>query len=216
MNCLECRRVLDEVWTRTDLPIDVGQHLRDCSTCALYRRGQEVVQGGLADLPRPQPSPNLSFKILGALQDEQRNASRLCEGSRYRWAVAASLLLAVGLGFQFLPTSKPLENGEVVVRHVPAPASERKAESPVDALASLSEKFVDESRQNLRIVLAAASPVDSFTKSDAGTPTLPTFEVPENLRSVGDSARRAFVFFSTEFPMLDIPASARDEGGEPR
>ncbi len=215
MNCLDCQKRLEDCWHHPDLPEEVGCHVRQCATCTLYRQRQEALRTALGNLPRPQTPPTLGPKILSALQRETRSASKRFARSTVVWALAASLLVAVTLGFQTLsPTKRAPIASQVLAKHAVTPAGERKADSPVDAIASLSEKLVDESRQNLRILVAAASPVDSFVKTDAGGSTLPSFEVPENLRSVGDSARRAFVFFQTEFPMLEIPSTPREDEGE--
>jgi predicted anti-sigma-YlaC factor YlaD len=135
MNCQACRELLQR---RLDGaggdPAALDGHLKACPQCAGLAAAADRLSAGLRQLRRPAPPADLAARVVGrVLQD--RRARRRRWASAGTLAVAASLLLAIGLR-----AWRPVGPGEPPPPAPPAVAGAPSAPAgPADIRESVAE-----------------------------------------------------------------------------
>ena len=115
MNCLEARRILTATPETPDEA--VRGHLQRCPACARHARAERDFERQLrAQLRAVMPPPELVPRIL--LQHGLRQERRQQRRQRYWQALAASVLLTLGLVSGMLMVNSPWSLEEVALAHV--------------------------------------------------------------------------------------------------
>jgi len=203
MNCLESleilQRRLDGAPAAPDAALE--QHLAQCPVCRERHAAARGLLEALKAAPRPEPTSARTSRLLAAvLRDRQRRRIRLRRSLYVTAALAASVLIMLGIAYFNRP---PQGDGKVepgpLVEHkkdLPAPpAPEKKKEiekhGPPASLAALTGKLADKTLDQ------AAEPLRQGAH-DAG----------ESVQAVTRSARRAFDYFAPMFDMPPAPENA--------
>jgi hypothetical protein len=233
MNCLECQDLLQR---RLDgLPIPdrtaLERHLAACPECRERHAAVALLEEGLRALPQPQAPADLAGRTVAlVLQDRARRLRRRV------WvgvALAASLLLAVGAYWWFIPSpagERPIVKGPVPEKvqgpkvAKSAPSLRRDLDEVRDALEALTGRFGVQVREETRVLRDSASGFQ-FVSLDAVPNMAPLAQplgstaeglresgkgVSAGMRTVSNSARRALSYFLRKTPPLQsAPKPAR-------
>lgn len=206
-HCDQCDLWLQELLDGTEPGAAVVEHLGQCSTChELYEAAAEL-RRGLALLPPPEPSADLSGRIVTAvLFDRRRQARRRRVVARVA-ALAAAVLVAWFIADQRTPPPTP----PVVQVADSGPSLRETVSLASNAVADLTSKRMDEARESTRFFLptleAPALPgVDPTEPLEATARPLQTATqgVSAGLEPVTDRARRAFALFVRDLPSSNL------------
>lgn len=222
MNCLECQELVQKRLDGDGVAASeaLEQHLNQCAVCREQHAASVRLFAGLKALPRPRPAPGLA-QALGAkvIQDRRQRRDKLGRRVFLTMALAASVMLMLLLAYYWLPGTG---NGKIdIVEGVPkkevplpkekAPEPYVKKPEPRNALTTLTERWVDTTRDHAKVVLVAANldamenlpAVDKLPPIDPGVREA-SQEVSDGVRTVTRNARKAFDFFAREFPMPEV------------
>jgi predicted anti-sigma-YlaC factor YlaD len=229
---MNCHESLDWLQSRLDgemLPAPNGleQHLSDCALCRPQHQAAQALLEGLHGLKRLAPPEKLSDLIVArVLADRQARRIRWRRRVTTTVALAASLLLAALAGYLWLPVSKNDGRDKLVdVKKAPerqeapeivatgAPSLTRSVEEARLAVAALTEKIADKSKEQARLwwpldvaglpEVKLDPPLDPAAQSLRQTGQ----GMSEGLQTVAQSARRAVSYFLRELPPLEMPKS---------
>jgi len=221
MNCLECqawlqRRLDGEPVTPTDA---VEQHWSECATCREQHAAATQLLDGLKQLPRPRPAPGFAAALAATIvQDRRHRLAKMRRRVYLTAALAASIMLMLLAGYWWIPRTNPDEplKKQPIVKGIekkvepPAPKDpvEPKRQEPPNVLASLTDRWVDTTRDHAKVMLAATNldavedlPIDKLQAAgvrEAGQ------EVSDGVRAVTRNARRALDYFARELPMPEM------------
>jgi hypothetical protein len=229
MNCRECqdwlqRRLDGEVLAP---PSALEQHLAECSSCRILHASGRVLRKGLKVFPAPVPPMNLSQRLAALVLEDRRTRRRRV---RLRLAITAALaasVLVMALGGHFLPpvprsttsglkhiarestkeASIPIEKADA------SPRIGKSVEEARQAFASLSERWAERAKEQTKVFLSAATPIDiDMNKlSNVAVSLEPAAQslqkagqgALESLEPVAMSARRALTYFLNELPVFE-------------
>jgi hypothetical protein len=229
MKCHECQewlhRKLDGDGATASVALE--RHLAHCPVCRGRHQAALLLLDGLHALKRPAPPPGLTQRIVASvLADRQARRIRLRLRLATTLALAASLLFAALAGYIWLPKPKPTAPDMAGKRIEPRPQPDVVVDSPSlaksveearEAVASLTEKIADKSKEQARLWWPAAS-IDlagALPVSKLEQPLAPAAQslrhtgqgVSEGLQTVAQSARRALSYFVRELPPLEKSGS---------
>lgn len=192
-------------------------HLRHCADCRALASAGRRLQDGLRLLTAPVPAADLAQRIAECVRLDHRARRR----ARQRWAVslalAAGLLLALGLRLDWRGRSpeRVEKTPEPVAKNLAAPR-EKAAPTLRESAAELGEVFAALSNQTAEETVgqtrrwASNVPSPALPKVDLtamGPPAHPFLEagegVSEGLEPVTTSARRAVGLFLRELPPME-------------
>lgn len=236
MNCLEVQDALQEMLDRGAALVspEVTAHLAECAACRELNVAAQTLVQGLTLLPKPQPAALLTQSIVASVLAEHRQrVVRTRRRVALTAGLAASIVLALLVGWFLQPPAPekwtgPLNSkgpdpfsgaGEKPPPQSPeAPKLVQRTEDARAAVASLSGRVADETKEQAKLLMAVA---DSLELPMTSLPALSRFDEPldpaaKSLREatqtvasgvepITRSARRAFTFFVNEMPMFDIP-----------
>jgi hypothetical protein len=225
MNAPECR---DFLRRRFDGLTPAGrraleQHLAACPHCRDWHRAARLLEDGLRALPRPEPPPGLSDRIVLRVTADRRD--RLRRRQRLAGLAAAACLLLTPLAIDLLARrdAGPVPTRPHVVRKAPqappqaapAPSLRQSVDEAGSAVAALTHRLTGQTRDRARLLWGAAKPPGGA----AALPDLDGLRAPldpaaqplreagrgvsAGLETVAGSARRAVSFFTREIPALD-------------
>ncbi|MBX9680276.1 MAG: hypothetical protein K2X38_16065 [Gemmataceae bacterium] len=230
MNCLECRELLQQ---RLDgdaalLSESAKSHLAACPTCRSLFASADVLLKGLAAKPAITIPASLTDRLVTfAVSDREKRRQR----SQARWTaiigLAASVLLMVVAAQVITRPGKtpdqaaslpPIAQNQPKEKETPAPMPiAPRAEEARQAVAGLTERLAEETREQARLLLSVATPpnlaaIDPIPNMDFD-PIEPAAEtlfetgrqVKEGFEPVTRTARQAFGFLAREFAVLDRP-----------
>jgi hypothetical protein len=237
MNCLDCQALVQQ---RLDgLPTlrtpEFDQHLAQCAACRELDAAARVLDHGVRLLPRPMPSDGLTARIVqAALADRDLRRRRVRLRLMMTAALAASILLLMFTGYllpsRLLPTKhhkdapvvvqddqqrKPAPGPDVPEDKTP-PALTVRADEARQAVARLTGRVADSTRDQAKTLLALAKPLEL-------APMLPDWEEPldpaaqslreatqsvaEGIEPMTRTARGAWNLFVKELPTFDVPSN---------
>ncbi|MBI1830160.1 MAG: hypothetical protein HYR84_01770 [Planctomycetes bacterium] len=221
MKCLECRELLQRRLDGEAIPVQTLEpHLSECSAC----REQHVAAQQMLDALQQQAPPTLPADFAHRMtaqvvEDRQERHDKLRRRVWLTLALAASVLIVMVLAYYWMPRSENQPTPPIITdnskKGAPAPRrvddpkdAPKRAEAP-SALAALTDRWVDTTRDHAKVFSAAASlngvdrlpmpelPMNPSAR-DAGQ------EVSEGVRSVTRNARKALDFFARELPMPEL------------
>ena len=221
MNCLELQETLQEMLDGAAgaASPEATAHLADCAACReLYAAAQTLVHG-LPLLPKPEPAALLTQSIVATALAEHRRAHQMRRRVVFAVGLAASIVLALLVGWLLQP---PGPESKALVEKTPpqqpeAPKLAQSAEEARAAVASLTERVADQTKEQAKLLMAVADsldlPMTNLPAFDLEEPLDPaakslrqaTQTVANGIEPITRSARRAFTFFVNEMPMFDIP-----------
>jgi hypothetical protein len=226
MNCREFVDVLQDHLDGNPLPSSesLTAHLRGCPACAeLHAASRRLLRGLRLSTP-PAPPAELAPAIAAAAVRAFRR-KRLARRSATALAMAATILVVLGLRPATRPSRTPTPTPEMVNGTPPGPAiitadpremhtstALRSAVQEVgEAVASLTTRTADEAMGRTRLLLPVV-PGSSLRNLDfpaTDAPTRPLREAGKNLTAsldpVANSARRAVDLFLRDLPPLRGP-----------
>jgi hypothetical protein len=229
MNCPECRELLQRRLDGDAAPLSASAnaHLAACPSCRGLFASAEVLLKGLAAKPAVVVPSSLTDRLVTfAVSDREKRRQR----SRTRWTAiiglaASVLLLVVGAQILTRPAKTP-ENPQPIppIAQVqpkekdpsppPMPIAPR-AEEARQAVAGLTERLAEETREQAKLLLSVATPpnlaaIDPIPNMefDPIEPAAETLletgrQVKEGFEPVTRTARQAFGFIAREFAVLD-------------
>jgi hypothetical protein len=230
MNCREFVDVLQDHLDGNPLPSteSVTAHLRQCPACAdLHAASRRLVRGLRLSTP-PAPPAELAPAIAAAAVRAFRR-KRVLHRSAFAVAMAAAVMIVLGLRFAIGPSHIPTPVPELAKGIPPRPAivaagpREKPTSPPLrsaveevrEAMASFTTRAADEAMGQTRLLLPAV-PGSTLGKLDfaaTDAPTRPLREAGKNLTAsldpVANSARRAVDLFLRDLP----PVHGPDRGG---
>jgi hypothetical protein len=202
----------------------VEAHLAECASCRELHAAAELLEAGLRALPRPTPPPGLADRIVAQALAEAPH--RLAW--RQRWqalAAAAALLAAPALALWLSPRTevaptvvavRTSQEPPAAPKDEPAPSLRQSVEQAGTAVASLTDRLADRTREQAQWLWAAAAPADLPPMNPMSAPDPATTLDPAagSLRQAGEGvtvgletvtapARRAFAYFARELPTLE-------------
>jgi hypothetical protein len=219
MNCHECQ---DWLQRRLDgelhLPPDGEEHLARCPACRGEHHAAQLLLDALQEWQRPAPPAGLAKRIVsGALADRRVRRLRLAT----MVALAASLLLAALAGYLWLPKRDAASRQDVAKKEItPAPLPRdaaveipslaRSVEEAGAAVAALTEKIADRSKEQAQLwwpfdVSRSLTPVELKQQLEPAAQSLRQTGqgASVSLQTVAQSARRAVSYFFRELPPLE-------------
>src|SRR5262245_44196668 len=226
MNCHEfqdwLQKLLDD--GANYCPPEAAAHVAECAPCRELHSAARQLMNGLTALPRPQAAPLLTQSIVaGVLEERRLRLRRVRQRVAVTFGLAAAILLLMLVGW--LNQAPPIDKHKFAEppRPAPAPAVPKFAERADEArgaVAQLTERVADETKQQAKLLMTVAN---SFDLPPMGSlPGLNELDVPldpaaQSLRNatetvasgiepITNSARRAFTFFVREMPVFDIPS----------
>jgi hypothetical protein len=227
MNCLECQNWLQQKLDGDDLATTeaVEHHWANCATCREQHAEAMRLLEGLKLLPAPKLAPDFAQRLTATvLEDRKLRRDKLRRQVLVTAALAASVLFLLLMGYYWFPRpgnneftkARPDELPNKRIEPAPLPQIQPKPprkQEPRNALASLTERWVDQTRDHYTVVLVAAN-LDTVEKLPAVNELPPLDpgvreagqEVSEGVRTVTRNARLAFDFFAREVPMPEVPA----------
>jgi len=114
MNCIDIRRILAA--TPASREPDVLRHLQQCQSCARYAESEKALSTHIDKLLNIAVPDRLTFRIM--LQQRLAEEKRFRHRRGYWQALAASVVLTVGLVAGMLVVNHPYSLGEVALAHV--------------------------------------------------------------------------------------------------
>ena len=228
MNCLECQALLHE---RLDgqpsgpssppRSPELDRHLAQCTDCRELFAGARLLAQGLQALPRPTPTDGLATRIVAAaLRDREVRRQRVRLRVYATAALAASVLALLFSGY-LLPTSGKKEDATIVKKDAPpaeAPRLAARADDARQAVAQLTERVADQTREQAKVLLAMGNPLE--LAQIAAWPVFNELEEPldpaarslrEQAQTVAEpmarTARGAWNYFIKELPIFDVNPS---------
>jgi len=225
MNCLESRELLQTRLDGDAAPLSdaAKAHLAGCGACRGLFAGADLLLKALAAKPAIMVPSNLTDRLVTfAVADREKRRQR----SRARWTaiigLAASVLLLVMAAQLMTRPLKPLDpNGpaEAIAlkkeKETPIALAPR-AEEARKAVAGLTGRLAEETREQAKLLWSVAAPQDLAElepMSDSFDPLEPATEavletgrqVKEGFQPVTRTARQAFGFLAREFAVLERP-----------
>ena len=219
MTCGEIIERLHELAERGTSQPDgpLAEHLATCPACAGWYAAVKRFGQGLRTLDVPRPPKGFAERVAAQVQFDRL----ACARARRRWlaaaAVAASLLLAVSLGYSLLskktvavsPGPPAADNGGRASEATPSPRA--SVAEAGDAVAALSRKATDETVEQTRLLWPVVSAPISFDGVELSTPLDPSAQslreagqnVSTGLEPVTTSARRAVNLFWRDLPPVE-------------
>jgi hypothetical protein len=196
------------------------QHLAACPACRDWHLTAQLLEDGLRTLPPVVPPPGLAGRIVAQVLAERR--SRL----RRRWwflpAAAAACLLLTPLALSLISRQSPGVPEPPPQAKVPqapsSPSVQRSVAEAGAAVANLTDRIADQTREQARLFLTATAPVEvRAALPEPGAWHAPFDPAAQSLRqasqgvsagleTVTGSARRAVAYLVRELSPL--------EGGE--
>jgi len=230
---MSCHDFQDWLQRRLDgemlpLPDGLEPHLGGCLSCRSQQHAGQLLLEGLQGLKRALPPSGLADAIVArVLTDRLELTFRRRRRVATTVALAASLLLAALAGYLWLPKSKTVTQEKFArVEKAPeppprlvapeAPSLARSVEEARSAVASLTEKIADKSKEQARLWWSVAPdvpkalPVVKFEQPlDPAAQSLRQAGqgMTEGLQTVSQSARRAVSYFVRELSPLDTSKS---------
>jgi hypothetical protein len=232
MNCLECQALvqqrLDGLPTLRSPAFD--QHLAQCAACRELDAAARLLDHGVRTLPRPAPSEALAVRIVqAAVADRELRRRRVRLRLTMTAALAASVMLLMVTGYLLPTKDRKTDNQDVVAQNDkaggPRPAPEPEPKAPVlavradearQAVARLTERVADSTRDQAKTLLALAKPLDLAAKLPAWQEPLDpaaqslkeaTQTVAEGIEPMTRTARGAWNLFVKELPTFEVNAS---------
>lgn len=222
MNCLELQNTLQEMLDGAAAPCspEATAHLAECAACRELHAAAQTLAHGLTLLPKTEPAALLTQSIVASVLAEHRRAQRLRRRVVLTVGLAASIMLALLVGWLLQP---PQPENKTIVEQKPPPQPEapklaQRAEDARAAVTSLTGRVADETKEQAKLLMAVADSLDlPMTNlpvlSDWDEPLDPaakslrqaTQSIANGIEPITRSARRAFTFFVNEMPMFDIP-----------
>jgi len=230
MNCLDCQALLQQ---RLDgLPTlrtpEFDQHLAQCAACRELDAAARLLDHGMRSLSRPAPSDALAARIVqAALADRDLRRRRVRLRLIMTAALAASILLLMFTGYLLPTKDRPRDNPDVIAQKDPrpkaAPAPENKApalgvraDEARQAVARLTERVADNTREQAKALLAMAKPLEIAPDLDGWKEPLDpaaqslkeaTQTVAEGIEPMTRTARGAWNLFVKELPTFEVNPS---------
>ena len=221
MNCLECQDLLQRRLDGEPVPAGPAfdDHLAGCPSC----REQHAAALGLLDALQARrkvtPPADLAQRIVAhVVRDREVRRRRMRLRLVYTAALAASVLLLLGIGYLWTPTPGPAPQPSQIAspKDEPKKPALVEAKEPPRAVASLTERLADTTRDQMLVVLTAANPLDAVPLKPLSTDLEPLDPAAQSLRQAGQgvtegvqtvtrAGRQAFSYFVRELPMLDVP-----------
>jgi hypothetical protein len=219
MNCAECEERL-QLWLdgQAQENRSVAGHVADCAACADRLSAARRLQEGLRLLDPPELPDDFAGRITTQILVDRR----ALRSRRQRWvvatALAASLLLAVTLGFgKFAKWGgapvhvEPAPIAKEDRNTLPTPSPRQSVADAGEAVASLSRKATDETVEQTRLLWPVATAPFSFEGVDLQTPLEPPAQslreagqnVSSGLEPVASSAKRAMNLFWRDLPPVE-------------
>lgn len=157
---MNCREYHDWLQCRLDGAALDGaaaeRHVAECLVCRELHHAAQRLTDGLRLLPRLAPPADLAARITRRVQFEQQRSRRLRLYTVS--ALAASLLLAVGVWRSLRPTTPAVAREPVVARsETPPPSLHRQMDEMGQAMASLTKRTTDETMYQTRLLLPELS-----------------------------------------------------------
>jgi DNA-directed RNA polymerase specialized sigma24 family protein len=232
MNCRECEDLLQRRLDGAGAPPppELAAHLAGCPACRAVHAAAARLLDGLQARPRPAPPPAFAARVAAAvLKDRADRRRRVRRRLSYTAALAATVLLVLLAGYYWAPPAAPTPHPPgPVAEHkprdaappapqppapeAPAPAPRKEtAEEPRRALAALTGRLADTTRDHALVLWSATAPLEPvplppMADLDAPEPLRQAGqEVSESVQTVTRSARRALDYFARELPALDVP-----------
>lgn len=219
MNCNTCHDLLQQRLDAPAVSLDpaLEQHLRDCPRCRALDAAAGRLTDGLRLLAPPVPPVDLANRIVGRVLAARRARRQVRRRVLAVLAVAASLLL--GLGLRFFPSGP--EKGRApsvppVASKKPQPVPPAPPEGPKlresvaeagEAVAAWTARTAGEAVGETRLLLPPM-PTPSLDLPSLDPPTAPLKEagagVTAGLQPVTDSWRRAAGMFLREVPPMPL------------
>lgn len=221
MNCLECqtwlqRRLDGEATAPTDA---VEQHWSECAACREQHAAATQLLDGLKQLPRPRPAPGFAVSLTASiLRDRQHRMAKMRRRVYLTVAMAASILVLIFATYWWMPRTNvadPIAKGTEKKVEPPAPKAPDEPPAPKkleprNAIASLTDRWVDTTRDHAKVMLVATNldavenlPMGPLPALDPGVREAGQ-EVSDGVRAVTRNARRALDFFARELPMPEM------------
>ncbi|GEM_PF-1121670 len=226
MNCREFQDWLQQLLDGADAPCppEATLHAGACAPCRALQSAARHLNVGLKALPPTQASTLLTQSIVAAVLDERRQRVR-----RVRRRVALTFGLAAAILFLMLVgwfnQAPPIDRNKMAQhpqqpREPEAPQLVKRADAARVAVASLTGRVADQTKEQAKLFMAVANSLD--LPPMASLPALKGLEEPldpaaQSLRQatqtvasgiepITNSARRAFTFFVREMPVFDLPS----------
>ena len=225
MNCLEFQDWLQESLDGVPSPrtADTAAHVAQCASCRDLDGAAAVLTAGLKVLSRPQHSALLTQSIVaGVFEERRQRRRRIRQRAVITFALAASIAILMLVGWL---NQTPQPNKDNVAKGPPAPVVPpapklvQRADDARIAVASLTERVADQTKEQAKMLMAVANtfdlaPMDNLPElNDLQEPLDPaarslrqaTQTVADGIEPITNSARRAFTFFVKELPVFDLP-----------
>ncbi len=214
MTCHDCQILLQQSLDHETIADSAGleQHLAGCADCRAWQAAARQLEKGIRHLPRPEPTPELTRRIVRAVLAERRMRRR--RHVLTVSALAASLLIAVFLAAYLLRPDTRQETLAVQTPPASQPRTPENMETPEPSLslrdsvaevAQLTLRKADETVGQARSLWPNAAPKELRPVPSPLTPPVDPLReagssVTAGLEPVADSARRAFNLFLREIP----------------
>jgi predicted anti-sigma-YlaC factor YlaD len=220
MNCLECHDWLQRRLDGEPPPAiaDLDQHLADCPSCRRQHQAAGVLRDGLSQLSPAVPNLDLGKRIVASVLAARQARLRIWRRFGTTAALAACLMLMALAGYFWLPygKNKSSELAKDQPQQPDAYSFGQSVDEARQALAALTERIADKSKEQAQALLLAAQPLEVPPMALPGAreleqPFTPAAEslrrtglgVSEGLQTVAHSARRAVNYFYKELPPLE-------------
>ncbi|MCI0742003.1 MAG: hypothetical protein L0Y72_23465 [Gemmataceae bacterium] len=193
---------------------DAEEHLAQCNDCREKHQAAQRLLEGLQKLPWPA-SPGLAQRIVARVSTDDYVGDRTWNG---RWialgALAAAILILILAG-HFWPAGTPTDRtNEPIVKKDAPPELAKSMYNARDAVASLTGKLAEKTKEQTQVLLVAAAPfplsadTKNPPKNGGVDPAVQTLVqagqgVRSGLEPVTRTARRAWDFFVRELTVLD-------------
>jgi hypothetical protein len=188
MSCEHCEQWLQEVLDGVEPDITLIEHLVACPACRdLYESALDL-RKGLAEMPRPEPSPELTSRVVSAVLFDRKRRQRRRQVFARVAALAAGILVVLFVPeYRSPPQPKP---AEVVVK---APSLRKTVVEASGVVVERTRRQVDETidstLQLLRRMEGAKSEPEINPLQEASQ------GMTSSLEPMTGSARRAFALF---------------------
>jgi hypothetical protein len=192
MSCEHCVQWLQEVLDGAEPDLALIEHLVTCPACRDLYESALALRKGLAEMPRPEPTPELTDRVVSAvLFDRKRRQRRRRTFARIA-ALAASILVVLFVS-KYRPGPEPTLK-PAAVENVKAPSLRKTVVEAGSIVVERTRKQVDEAIDSTMQLLRRmegdpppASAVDPLQEASQG--------MTASLEPMTGSARRAFALF---------------------
>jgi anti-sigma factor RsiW len=232
MNCLECQdwlqRRLDGESIHDEKALE--QHLAACPSCREQHAAAAQLLHAVRHWPRPAPAPDLSHRLATAvLRDRQLRRGRMQRRLYITAGLAAAVLLMLLVSYSLPPRTpspanlpeqqQPVAQNEQTPAPTPpgadSPGSPKELDESKSALASLTDRLTDKTREHVLALWSATNPLEGVPTEElpavgdlgAAQPLqVAGQEVTQGVQTVTRSARQALAYFARELPALEPTA----------